>query len=419
MAFEDSLEDCSECVQFMPFPAAVHWCGIMTTLVLSQGFVGVIVQPSVGVLKFASKTAGGLGATVDERKGRRARVKAPNVVSAEQKRKEKEILAWRIKDSLYRMRNGRYSEEQYFSHVHIGHKLLVLTTTRIICVTAVNMERRWSIHTRQIQAIQAEFESVDIQYYPNQRSVGKMTLPWVPTRHKKIWCATKDVQDEALQVLKCYLDEFMVNSAEDQGGTSYAEGAMIEERGRGVLSDGPSTGSRNKASSMKGKAKVVEPAHAEPSMRSSSTVQVEEIEEVASTTRARTERSKALCCLVTAAEPALSGYTGELVRGQSKPYTPLHGSRNQASLCLTMPGCLSPTQPKSRSSAAWVSPLVAARASRTCGSAKPISSSCCTFCSSEERCAYVSVQNLGNGARRHAKRSTAAIHRHSPQQCVT
>jgi len=107
-----------------------------------------------------------------------------------------------------------------------------------------------------------------------------MTLPWVPTRHKKIWCATKDVQDEALQVLKCYLDEFMVNSAEDQGGTSYAEGAMIEERGRGVLSDGPSTGSRNKASSMKGKAKVVEPAHAEPSMRSSSTVQVEEIEEV-------------------------------------------------------------------------------------------------------------------------------------------
>ena len=49
-----------------------------------QGFVGVVVQPSVGVLKFASKTAGGLGATVDERKGRRARVKAPKVVSAEQ-----------------------------------------------------------------------------------------------------------------------------------------------------------------------------------------------------------------------------------------------------------------------------------------------------------------------------------------------
>ena len=75
-------------------------------------------------------------------------------------RKEKEVQAWRIKDSLYRIRHGRYSAEQYHSHVQIGHKLLVLTSTRIICVTASTMERRWSIHTKQIHALAAEFESV-------------------------------------------------------------------------------------------------------------------------------------------------------------------------------------------------------------------------------------------------------------------
>ena len=99
-----------------------------------------------------------------------------------------------------------------------------------------------------------------------------MTIPWVPKRHKRIWCATKDVQDEALQTLTVYLNEFQAKNQDDNANAVEDKASSSNDNNGGKALDKNKTArlkstkgtefQKDTAYARKGKAKVGSPGPA-------------------------------------------------------------------------------------------------------------------------------------------------------------